>query len=499
MAQPERRASVRALLLTRRGVAFLDSVRDVGSAPELADAAALELAAIGYVPSHRLRARLAVATADELIAFQRWAVDALLEHKGGGRPHVPLFRAFPEGVPANTAELWWRKVLVHYVQGDGQPCLFCGQVGTTHVLAPCRHVVCAHCWDGRSYSACPVCEHAVDPASPFFQPSAPRGAPEEQVRFQLLDLGSGFEEEARALFVSLCERRQALNPSDRDALGTLVAELGTRVLPWVPEKIPVRENVALVFGALLRTLPAEAVLPEARRHLGSATDVLRVLAVMSGTDGSLLPETVIVQVETAAPDARFWARIAALFGQTEPRRRPHTVGVPLQVRRFKMAKLPRPLRRALLEILEGMEADRLTEDLLRHRSYWVWAGEFLHPHEHAKRFPQVARAFQILRGGAPDGTPAPAFQTWSSRLEEKVQTGALGAALEQLGERPGELARRLDHLLRLGAAVPGGQEAVTEAFVRRVRALPTPLLMTLRAHLSTRRSDTRVRSRVTSG
>ena len=92
--------------------------------------------------------------------------------------------------------------------------------------------------------------------------------------------------------------------------------------------------------------------------------------------------------------------------------------VTMQKRRFRMARINRPLRRALLALMEGFGEESLVEDMLRHRSYWVWAGEFLHPHEYAKRFPKVARAFQIVRRFAPDGTAAPAFAGFNSRLEE---------------------------------------------------------------------------------
>src|SRR5262249_16631476 len=81
---------------------------------------------------------------------------------------------FPEGIPNDTEELWWQKVLVHYLQSENQPCLFCGRTGTTHVLNPCRHVVCDHCFDGSNYSACPSCEHHVDQSSPFFEPPPDR-------------------------------------------------------------------------------------------------------------------------------------------------------------------------------------------------------------------------------------------------------------------------------------------------------------------------------------
>ena len=128
----------------------------------------LELAEIGYVLSERLRGRLSGCSLDDLRDFRGRTIAALLEHLGGDQKHEPLFRRFPEGVPDNTEDLWWKKVLVHFLQVDGQPCLFCGRLGTTHVLNPCRHVVCDRCFDGQNYSACPSCEHHVDRSSPFF-------------------------------------------------------------------------------------------------------------------------------------------------------------------------------------------------------------------------------------------------------------------------------------------------------------------------------------------
>src|SRR5262245_35221223 len=98
--------------------------------------------------------------------------------------------------------------------------------------------------------------------------------------------------------------------------------------------------------------------------------------------------------------------------------------------------------------------------MLRHRSYWVWAGEFLHPHEYAKRFPNVARAFAIVRKFAPDGTPAPEFTGFYGRIEAAARAGDASAMLDVLGERPGELARRFDHLLRVAGDDQPMQQAM---------------------------------------
>jgi hypothetical protein len=487
------RTTVRDLLLARRGLAFLDT-REAGRASANADdlvrAFEIELADLGYVLSTRLRARLLATSLDELRSFRVWAHAVLAGHLGANRKHEPLFRRFPDGIPNDTRELWWRKVLVHFLQAEAQPCSFCRRAGTTHVLDPCRHVVCDHCFDGASYSACPVCEHHVDRNSPFFLPAAVRGAPKEKVTFELLDLGHDVDEEARVLFLALCARAQALSPDDRNALAVVVREYGRRVLPWVPAEIPVRENVAIVFGTLFQTCDPDEVLPIARTFMTTATDVLRFLAVYSGADGSLQRETRLATIERSAPAARWWSKIAAFLGASPAQPAPLTLHVPIRVNRFKVARLRRPLRRALLAVLEGLHPERLAEDMLRHRSYWVWVGEFLHPHEYAARFPNVARAFAIVRGKAPDGTEAPPFQTFYGKLEAAVTAKDTTAMLALLGDRPGELARRLDHVLRIAG---DDVDPVIGAFVDRIRSLTTPVLLTLRSHLPTRTEKAPIR------
>jgi len=164
----------------------------------------------------------------------------------------------------------------------------------------------------------------------------------------------------------------------------------------------------------------------------------------------------------------------------------------LRVCRFKAVKMSRSFRRAVLELLDAMDGDRLIEDMCRHRSYWVWVGEFLHPHEYATRYPKAARAFQVVRKKAPDGTPAPDFETWHAKLEKSINLKDADATLKVLTERPGELARRLDHLLRLtdNEAV---RSRVVAAFDAKVTAFATPVLLTLAAHLPKRQATTGVR------
>lgn len=465
----EQETSVRELLL-RRGLVFAFSSGRVDDA--VVRALELELADLGFVLSARLRGRLEQSSLDELVALRAWLLAALRKQAGVAEQHVPLFRSFPDGVPSNTEELWWKKVLVHFVQAEGQECLYCGERDTTHVLSPCAHVVCDRCFDGSSYSACPICEHHVDRSSPFFLPSPARERPQERVTFKVLNLGANVEDAARSWLSALCERKQALSEDDRAALTTIVREYGQHALAWLPAAIPLRENIAVVFGTLARGLDPKLAFQAAHSFMTTATDVLRFIAVLSGTDGSLQAETIL-------------RKVPAPSGQVL------TVG--RQVYRFKVARLSRGLRRLLLARLEGVDADQLVEDMLRHRSYWVWLGEFLHPHEYAARFPHVARAFHIVRKRGPQGEPAPEFRGFYSKLELSLESGNVLEALGLLGHRPGELGRRLDHLLRVAHDSAEALAQVEGAFLHGVPKLATPLLVQVRSHLAARTQVANVR------
>nr|WP_073818191.1 MXAN_6230/SCO0854 family RING domain-containing protein [Kitasatospora sp. CB01950] len=259
----------------------------------------------------------------------------------------------------------------------------------------------------------------------------------------------------------LLARRTPLSPQDRDDLAALLAHAPDDLPQRIPAQIPLRESKATVLAALLRRDGA-AALPVLAERIDTATDVLRLLWAWSGAEPDLLPAT---------------------------------------ARRLRLRNLPRPLRRGLLEILERLAPTALAEDLRRHRSAWLRGGELLHPYEHRRRFPHVTAAFVLLRetdlrahevGREFAQPPAPmravttgertrlGFTGFAGRVEGLLATGDTAGAARVLATRPGELVRRLHHVLRVHAAtapgtpLPEGLLATVAGALQRVA--PGPLL-----------------------
>src|SRR5262249_54765855 len=124
----------------------------------------------------------------------------------------------------------------------------------------------------------------------------------------------------------------------------------------------VAETAAIVLARLWMVGPDRSAMVRATHgHVRSATDVLRIAAVLMGGNPEL--------------------------------------ALPMQLR-----SISRSLRRAILEALDRLPAEELSEDVRRRRELWKRVGERLHPFEWAERFPNAALAFAIARETAIAGT-----------------------------------------------------------------------------------------------
>ncbi len=453
------------MLLRRLRTVYVDQAGPRPGDPSTAKglvALEAELLDRGFVPTAQLRTALAWLGPRGLADAGRQLIGHLDAELGADRTHMPLFRSFPASVPDDTFQLYVDRVFTLLLQWPAQPCVLCGTVGSVHPVAPCAHLVCRACWDGADYAGCPLCHRRIDPADPFLVPREPRRPREVPVGpLKPLALGTDVSADTVKALRALLARRTPLPPQDRDDLKVLLDHAPT-ALDWFPDDIPVRETKALVLGTLLRDRRTRATATRLLgTHLTTATDVLRLLCVWSGGAADLL-----------APP--------------------------------RLRSLPRALRGRLLALLDSYAVPSLVEDVLHHPGPWKRAAEILHPFEHHARHPRAALAFAVLRGTpVGHGSTADALcetllhaaadhpeavrvsggrikaAGWGARVEQALAERDADTALALLAQRPGELLRRLDHLLRLREL-----DALPEEFANVLRralpkAGPGPLLAAL--------------------
>src|SRR5207245_1205848 len=88
---------------------------------------------------------------------------------------------------------------------------------------------------------------------------------------------------------------------------------------------------------------------------------------------------------------------------------------------------------------------------------------------------QTAAAFDVVRNDRP-------FETVNGRVEKALLGKDTATVLEILDTRPGELARRLDHLARTAADAG----AVVARFAARAEGVSTPVLLQVMTHFRRR-------------
>ncbi|TET59656.1 MAG: hypothetical protein E3J47_08210 [Candidatus Stahlbacteria bacterium] len=189
-------------------------------------------------------------------------------------------------------------------------------------------------------------------------------------------------------------------------------------LPY-PKDIPYKETVCLLAGRLVRR-------GDDISHLvKTATDILRVVTYINDGDISLAGNT-------------------------------------------KFKSLPRSIRKQLIKTLEVVATE---EDIQRHRNKWNKLFHNLHVGDYSEKLYLMAHK---VRNNVK-------IKTFNSKIQALIDGGSFSGAANKLKERPGDFARRLDHLLRNDES-----GKVVDDFIDVIPSVSTRVLMQLLGHFKGR-------------
>ncbi|MEU8171276.1 hypothetical protein AB0C14_00230 [Microbispora hainanensis] len=373
------------LIIARRLRVPIDNAGDETSDRGRAAARQLDAAllSVGFTCSPALLDRLARLPGEQVIDLGVRVLAAVRRLIGDHVEHNAYFVDFPRNVP-DTLEFWaglLREALLDPVAAARL------QPGVLDLLTLPRYGGYQHTYADLLAAHAELVPLAKD-------------------RVTALELGGSLRDEARELYLSLAGSEVPLAAEDLAALRELAAFCAGFGSEDQPERVPVRENRAVINEARLaagRPLLVDTV-----------TDVLRLAALCS--DGDV------------------------------------TLTTPTRLRSFRRAE-----RRVLLAALDTVPAAK-HGDVLRHREQWKRLGERLHPHDYPQ-FTRAAQVFEVARG-------VREAASFDSRVEAALAAGRTEEAVSLLEHTPGALLRRLDHLLRAGggsAVLEAAEKAAAHA------------------------------------
>ena len=231
---------------------------------------------------------------------------------------------------------------------------------------------------------------------------------------------------------NLITSKTSLSETDKTDMIWLIQNLGVNAND-LPDEIPFKENVAVICKLIMDNISEIEWYDSLHKYLKTATDILRFVTYLSDGDISLATNT-------------------------------------------KYKSLPRKQRRLILRLLDN--AGNIEEDMKRHESKWIKLGETLHAGEY-KQYNNAYTAFDKLRNNGK-------IATFTGKVNEFLSEKNLDKALSLLKTRPGELARRLDSLLR---DYPYASKLITNAFKEVADKISVPVLLQVKEHFIWRNEE----------
>lgn len=138
--------------------------------------------------------------------------------------------------------------------------------------------------------------------------------------------------------------------------------------------------------------------------------------------------------------------------------------------KIKFVSIPNKTRKFFLSVIEQDKFAQIT--MAKHTGLWKKIGEKIHPGDFAKKYPKAFQDFKQLRSNS--------LEKENSTIEAYIQNNQIIQAIDALKARPGELVRRLDHLLRISNKQE--QEHLLQTLAQISATVSTTVLWQAHAH-----------------
>lgn len=257
----------------------------------------------------------------------------------------------------------------------------------------------------------------------------------EDIKLKIIELGD--EDDFYDMIQNLLSSKTSISETDRQHIQEVI-RMESDVDKFTPPNMPHKENMVFLVTTMYN-LDKEFSVTDIGHIFRTPTDVLRLAVGLSDGDISLSEVT--------------------------------------QFRKFKRRE-----RRMLLGLLNNCVY--ITDDMMKYKYRWIRLGEILHPGEYRNKYPRAYESFKVLRDNIK-------HETFNSKVESSIKLKDVEEALILLRTRPGELARRLDHLLRIDESK---NKLVVEQFEKVAHKVESTVLLQILAHFKHRNSqpDSRV-------
>ena len=295
------------------------------------------IASLGFTLSAELKSRLANLTLIELKNYSLELIPILQEMVGAHVRYQPLFINFPEGVPEDTTEFYYKRLAGHFMS------IF---YGNDNNLLSCGHMISSDDeLDMSNYGACPICNRSLNDDEVGVQKERPKFA--ELIDLKIIGLGTTSEFED--IFTNLIGSKSSISESNKVDCTWFIENYGEEIVSMIPKEIPHKEQLSFLCAGLLKN--TRIAFDIIKKYIKTSTDVLRLAVAMSNGDVSL--------------------------------------AAPTKFKSFKRAE-----RRLLLELLNNIYEP--VEDMLRHKSKWIRLGA---PAPEATDHVRLKPRYELFIGG----------------------------------------------------------------------------------------------------